>query len=218
MAQEQPDEAVKPRRGRPPKSGKVIDWEAIRAAYELGAATIAELGRSFDVHPTTISKKSVAEGWLSEQTLRQVRTQTAAELLRTKPGTTGVTPADITTAAKANAEVIRKHRKLIDRARQTVETLQDQLHAAVENREALKDLIDNFGMPKAVAAVVAGAMSVANNVGIAKELATAMKTLVELERKAYNIIDGEAENPQDRPPIGEIDRANAADTYRRMLR
>lgn len=215
MAQELPPPAR--RRGRP-KAGTEPDWNAIRTAYELGSVEVSELAKQFGVNRSAIDRRIEREGWVGAQALRQVRAQTAAELIR-MPGTTVVTSDDIRSAARENADVIRKHRRLIERARTTVETLQDQLKLVVEKRHVLERAAKEGDIPRDLAKIVQAAVSVGNNASIAKELANAMKVLVELERRAFGISD-ESEDGDDakkRMPTGEIDRANAAETYRRML-
>ncbi len=218
MAQELPPPPPKKGAGRPPKEAlEKVDWPAIRAAYEMGAATKTELSKTFGVAVRTIDRHIEAEGWVSEMTLRQVRTQTAAELIRTDPTTTAVTAADIKSAAQANASIIRTHRAMIERARKTVETLQEQLQVVVEGRDELKRLVDEGGVPQALAKIVVAAMSIASNSGIAKELANAMKVLVELERRAHNIADDDPGEDNKRLPQGDVPWDRAAEVYRRML-
>lgn len=188
------------------------DWEAVERAYRAGVLSIREIAAQHGLSDTAIRKRAKKEAWARDLTAR-VREQVRAELVRTEVRTQGANPeTEAAIVAEAAAPVIvlvREHRKEIKNLRAMGETLLEQLEAAAGNRDALEALIiedtaaaDDPDASKGAQAAAAArraamlkAVSLPSHASILKDLATVMKSVVPLERQAFNV--DEPESPDD---------------------
>lgn len=184
------------------------DWEAIHREYCVGQKSARTLGDQYGIAPSTITRKAKKEGWIQDKT-DEVRQRTKAGLLRrnTERNTPRNTPKkcntptreDIEIAVQTNIEVIRDHRKQVKKGRELVELLFGQLeHAAVNRDEIESDIVDDTatGGPKQTGGIdkkrrnaMMKAVSLPSHSGALRDLSTALKNLIPLERQAFNLDD-----------------------------
>ena len=105
------------------------------------------------------------------------------------PNATGPTRAraGIDAAVYTNVGTIETHRKDIKYARELVALLMAQLKDAAGSRDALQDLITENTDPGAKRVAMLRAVALPVHASTLRDLSTALKNLIPLERQAYNI-------------------------------
>jgi len=179
---------------------KQPDWERIEQLFRAGLLSVREIAAACGVSHTAINKRSKAEGWDRDLNAkikakadslvskREVSTKVSTETLATERG-----------IVEANAEVIADirmaHRTDIGRSRRLTNLLLDELESLTEEQGTIKELIaqlkDGDGED---ADAMSDMLALANKMGALpsrtktmKELAETLKTLVALERQAYDL-------------------------------
>lgn len=181
---------------------KTIDWEAVERDYRAGMLSIRELAKLHDISDKAVRNKAKELGWERDLT-EKIAEKAKADLVRAESA-----PADletertiIDTAAASIVTVVRGHRKRITRQTQLVDILTEQLVEAAVNRSDVEEAIeeetanDQTGQRKAM---MLRSVSLQSHSAIAVNLANALKTLVGLERQAFNIKD-EGAAPTENP-------------------
>ena len=176
------------------------DWERIEQLFRAGLLSVREIASACGVSHTAINKRSKTEGWDRDLNAkikakadslvskREVSTKVSTETLATERG-----------IVEANAEVIADirmaHRTDIGRSRRLTNLLLDELESLTEEQGTIKELIaqlkDGDGDD---ADAMSDMLALANKMGALpsrtktmKELAETLKTLVALERQAYDL-------------------------------
>lgn len=184
------------------------DWEAIEREYRAGMLSIAEIARQHDVTHPAILKRAKKLGWkrdLSEKVRSEIATRLVTEGLQGQRDA-----VTIEQAAERGVAIVREHRKDICTARTVASNLLEELRSASQSVEELEDLIfEHTEAPdgrvetkaeesarlrrrdKMLAAVALPARSQTLN-----NLANALKTVISLERQAFNI-DENGKAPPD---------------------
>lgn len=221
MSHDKPPLAVVPPKKTGP--GPRNDWDKIRRDYELGNLSIRELAKLHNINKGTISEKAKRQGWVTKGALAQVRARAQANLLRSgTDGSRGAMSIDIDAAAAEVADVIRYHRQSTARGRIIVDNLLKRLHSVVHHIPDLQLFYDKRTAESededALSRAILKLVNLGEHAGTVRELSVAMKNLIDLERRAFNIGDdnGESEKPIDIP--AEITAENAADVYRKLMR
>ncbi len=178
-----------------------IDWEAIERDYRVGQMSLRALATKHKVSPGAISKKAKARGWVQDAS-QEVRERTRAALIaapepaETPSGNTvsigGNTPtrADIDVAVSTNLTVIHGHRQDIAAGRSLIGLLFVQLGEVARDRETIENLIeeetkdDENGQRRQK---MLKAVSLPGHATVLRDLSTALKNLIPLERQAFNL-------------------------------
>lgn len=172
------------------KKRRVIDWPAVEREYRAGQISNRMLAEKYGCSEGAIRKRAREEGWSKDLT-DTVRKAVRSELVRTEVRTSNATEREvIETAAATGAQVVRTHRKDIRTAADLVAMLMAQLIDAAGNRGEIEDIIDEETaeddtthrrnrMKKAI--------SLPSHAATIRDLTTAAKNLVTLERQAYNL-------------------------------
>ncbi|WP_017736501.1 hypothetical protein [Pseudomonas sp. CBZ-4] len=179
---------------------KQPDWERIEQLFRAGLLSVREIAAACGVSHTAINKRSKAEGWDRDLNAkikakadslvskREVSTKVSTETLATERG-----------IVEANAEVIADirmaHRTDIGRSRRLANKLLDELESLTDEQGTIKELIAQFkeGVHEdgdAMADVLALAQKMGalpSRTKTMKELSETLKTLVLLERQAYDL-------------------------------
>ncbi|PIA74297.1 hypothetical protein CDR19_04335 [Ectopseudomonas toyotomiensis] len=194
---------------------KPIDWEAIERDYRVGQLSLRALATKHDTTPGAISKKAKANSWTQDAS-QEVRERTRAALLtaprkeqesKETPNGNSVssdgnapTPADIETAVQTNLQVIGRHRRDIAKGHGLVAMLFQQLEEAATHREEIEDAIceetkgdENSRRRNQMLKLV----GLPTHAGVLRDLSTALKNLIPLERQAYNLDEQEHEEPYE---------------------
>ncbi|KRP60315.1 hypothetical protein [Pseudomonas trivialis] len=178
---------------------KQPDWERIEQLFRAGLLSVREIAAACGVSHTAINKRSKAEGWDRDLNAkikakadslvskREVSTKVSTETLATERG-----------IVEANAEVIADirmaHRTDIGRSRRLANKLLDELEALTDEQGTIKELIAQLKEADDDGDAMSDVLSLAHKMGALpsrtktmKELAETLKTLVSLERQAYDL-------------------------------
>jgi hypothetical protein len=204
------------------------DWERIEADYRAGLLSVREIAASQGISHTAIQKRAKAEGW--ERDLgKRIQAKADALVAKREVASQVATEKAATDAVivEANAQVIANvrlaHRTDISRSRTLVMTLLAELEHQTEHRdlyEKLGELMmqpDDNGRDKLFDAYTK-AMALGGRTSTMKALSDSLKTLIALEREAYNI--GIEPPPADDNPAKRFaasDPIEAAKLYARLM-
>lgn len=179
---------------------KQPDWEAIGRAYRAGVLSVREIAASCGVSHTAIQKRAKANGW--ERDLKAKIKAKADSLVAKREVATQVASKSVETEREiieVNAEVIANirmaHRGDISRCRSLTNKLLDELESLTDEQGTIKSLIKQFKEGEYEdGEAMADMLALANKIGALpsrtktmKELAETLKTLVALERQAYDL-------------------------------
>lgn len=173
------------------------DWEAIESAYRAGLLSIREIGSQHGVTHTAINKRAKKEGW--ERDLK-AKIKAKAEALVSKREVSKQVSIERMVSERqlieANAEVIAtvrmEHRGDIRRARNIANSLFGELEAECADVAALQQLGDLMFEPDdkgydKLNEIYHKVISMSGRVKSMKDLSDTLKTLIGLERQAYDI-------------------------------
>lgn len=199
-----------------PAEKKPTDWEAIEREYRAGQLSVSEIGRQHGVSHTAINKKAKAQGWTRNLAAR-VREEVSAKLV--SDGVSAANARETVALAAARAvDVVRSHRKDIARSRDVAARLLEELDMATAHRDQIAEEIDAFcdvegadseaarGRAEKRRAAMHRAVGLATRAGAMQSLMGAMKSIVQLERQAFNI-DGDV--PDEPATKGDVKAALA---------
>ena|SRR5471032_1920507 len=179
---------------------KQPDWEAIERAYRAGLLSVREIAASCGVSHTAIQKRAKANGW--ERDLKAKIKAKADSLVAKREVATQVASKSVETEREiieVNAEVIANirmaHRGDISRGRRLANKLLDELESLTDEQGTIKTLIKQFKEgDHEDGEAMADMLALANKIGALssrtktmKELAETLKTLIALERQAYDL-------------------------------
>jgi hypothetical protein len=178
------------------------DWEAIEKEYRAGQLSEAQIARQYNISRAAIQKRAKKNGWnrdLSEKVRTEVAARLVAEGLQAARGATAVDQA-----AERGVALVLSHRHDIQQNRFAVTKLIAELHSTMDNIDEIEKAIDEETADdengKRRARMMA-AVALPSRAAIANSLASALKTLIPLERQAFNLDergnapDGSADNP-----------------------
>lgn len=183
-----------------PTSRKVVDWDAIEREYRAGQLSVVEIGRQFGVSHTAINKRAKKNGWTRDLT-EKVRKEVSARLVSEEVSNAN-TRETIELAATRGVQLVREHRSDIGGTRNAVTKMIEELHTTLSHTEEIEDDIieetkdDKDGKRRAR---MLAAVALPSRANVASTLAAALKTLIPLERQAFNLDDKKS------PPDGSVD-------------
>lgn len=173
------------------------DWEAIEREYRAGQLSVSEVGRQHRISHTAINKRAKRDGWTRNLAAR-VREEVSARLVAD-----GVSSANARETVEAAAvrvvELVRSHRADISRARSVAGRMIDELDMATAYRDEIAEEIEalcsvddtDSDAAKARAekrkAAMHRAVGLPSRAASMQSLAGALKTIVQLERQAFNV-------------------------------
>lgn len=176
---------------------KQPDWEAIERAYRAGLLSIREIASTQGITHGAINKRAKRDGW--ERDLKAKIQAKADSLVSKRTVSTEVSTKQADTEREiieVNAEVIANvrmaHRGDISRGRRLTNKLLDELEGLTDNRELYDQLgelmrdPDDNGFDKRND-LYSKVISLPGRTKTMKELAETLKTLVALERQAYDL-------------------------------
>ncbi len=170
---------------------KDTDWESIEREYRMGVKSMRMLASEYNIHVSNISRRVKKYNWVQDKS-DEVRKRTNAAIVA-QQGRNTPTQEDVETQVQTNLSVLFGHRGDIRKGRELVGLLSQQLDQAAKGRDELEsEIIDdtkgdgekpdlrrrNF-MLKAV--------SLPSHAGVLRDLSTALKNLIPLERQAFNL-------------------------------
>lgn len=177
---------------------KQVDWELIEREYRAGQLSVRALAEKHGVSHPAISKRAKAGNWVRNATA-EVRERTQAALIAGQDleevtsgnrKVTTPTPDTIEVAVQTNLAVIGRHRRDIGHGHRLVGLLFSQLEEAALHREEIEDEIERECVGDETTARrtrMLKAVSLPSHAGVIRDLSTALKNLIPLERQAYNL-------------------------------
>ncbi len=166
------------------------DWEAIEVEYRANQLSNVMLGKKYGVSEGAIRKRAKAEGWTRDLTAK-VRAKVRDTLVRGEVRDPKARDNEIVdVVAATGAQVVRTHRKDIRTAADLVGMLMGQLMDAAQNRDEIEGAIDDETADDDTTARrsrMKRAISLPTHAATIRDLTTAAKNLVALERQAYNL-------------------------------
>lgn len=179
------------------KPRQSFDWERIEYDYRAGVLSIREIASQHGITHTAVNKRAKKEGW--ERDLKAKIKAKADALVSRREVSKEVSTKQAETEreiVESNAEAIANvrmaHRGDISRSRQLTNKLLDELEALTDNRELYDELgellrdPDDNGMDK-LNDLYQKVVSLPTRSKTMKELAETLKTLIALERQAYDL-------------------------------
>jgi predicted DNA-binding protein YlxM (UPF0122 family) len=177
------------------------DWERIEADYRAGLLSVREIAASQGITHGAINKRVKRDGW--ERDLSAKIKAKADALVSKREVSRQVSTEQVATdrlIVEANAEVIAQvrlsHRSDISRSRRLVMTLLEELEHQTEHRELYEKLgelmmsPDENGRDKLFEAYTK-AMALSGRTSTMKALSDSLKTLIALEREAYDLVEAQ---------------------------
>lgn len=206
------------------------DWETVERHYRAGILPLREIGTLCCCAPSSILKRAKKCGWTRDLS-DKVRQEANARLTRRREVKDAVFAAMpqlpereiIEGAAEQIVTLVRDHRSHLSRGRNLCATLFDQLEEAAANREEIEAAIeeetatadDPNAMKGAQQAAwvrrgqMLRAVSLPAHASVLKDLATAIRSFIPLERQAFSV-----DAPEDRGRGGVFDNIPAAEAVR----
>ena len=182
---------------------KVIDWESVEIQYRAGIRSLKDIGREFDVSDAAIVKRAKRDGWTRDLRAKihaKAESKVSESLVSAEVSAqTKVREREVIEAnAAAVADVRLAHRRDIRRSRSLASKLLDELEGLTDNRELFEQLgelmhsPDDKGMDR-LNDLYRKVVELPNRTKVMKDLAETLKTLIALERQAYNLDDQQHE-------------------------
>lgn len=190
------------------------DWERIEQLYRAGVLSLREIAIACPgPNHVAIARRAKKFGWVQDLS---AKIKAKANDLVTRQAVTADVTAERAVSDKAvieiNAQAIASirmaHRGDIARGRRLTNKLLDELEGLTDNRELFDQLgelmrdPDDNGFDKRND-LYGKVISLPGRSKTMKEMADTLKTLVSLERQAFNLDEAEG----DRPPGGDTGRA-----------
>lgn len=173
------------------------DWERIEYDYRAGLLSVREIASQHGITHTAINKRAKKDGW--ERDLKAKIKAKADALVSKREVSKEVSSKQAETEreiiesnAEAIANVRMAHRGDISRSRRLTNKLLEELELLTDNRELYEELgellrdPDDNGMDK-LNDLYQKVVSLPTRTKTMKELAETLKTLVSLERQAYDL-------------------------------
>lgn len=188
-------------------SKPTIDWEAVERDYRAGILSVREIGAKCGCTHTAINKRAKSEGWARDL---KAKIKAKAEALVSKREVSKEVSSKAAETERqiidANAEAIVSirmgHRSDIRRSRELTNKLLDELEGLTDNRELFEQLgelmhsPDDKGMDR-LNDLYRKVVELPNRTKVMKDLAETLKTLIALERQAYNLDEQQHEEPYE---------------------
>jgi len=182
---------------------KATDWEAIEREYRAGQLSEAQIAREYGISRAAIQKRAKKHGWsrdLTEKVQQEIRARLVAEGLQVARGA-----ATIDGAADRGVQIILSHRTDIHEAREAVREMIAELRRTLAKIDEIEeDIIDETAGDKngKRRAQMLASVALPSRAQVAATLATALKTLVSLERQAFNLDEKGSSDPE--APTGGV--------------
>lgn len=178
----------------------VVDWEAVERDYRTGVRSLREIAADHGITEGAIRKRAKTQEW-SRDLAGKVRAKAdelvRKELVRTEvrsePGRVLEERQVVAIEAEVQARIQIQHRADVPRARRLVLRLLAECEAMAEEPEQFSTLgellqrADESGGIEKLQRAYQAAISLPARIKGVKDLCDALRVLVELERKVFNI-------------------------------
>jgi len=198
-------------KSKPKPKRKQLDWEKIEKQYRAGMLSVREIAREHGIFHQAIQKKAKSNKWerdLDEQVKKVARRKLVANQVATPHASD---EEIIEEASNQVVEVVKLHRSGVRRGREIVELLSEQLSEMAKGRAEIENTIidETANDPKSSRrrAQMMRAVSLPGHAGVLRDLAIAIKSLIPLERQAYNLDNNSKPLTSLEDLLGEINGA-----------
>lgn len=198
---------------------KATDWEAVEREFRAGIRSLREIGAEYDVTEGAIRKRAKKEGWsrdLAERVRAKADELVRKELVRTEvrnnPDRVLSERQTVEVEAQVQARIQIQHRADVPRARSLVLRLLAECEAQSDEPEEFVKLgelllrADESGQVEKLHRAYVTAISLPQRIKGVKDLCEALRVLVELERKVFNI-DASVEPDGPNRQLTDVERA-----------
>lgn len=191
---------------------KALDWAYAQAQYEIGIKSIHNIALDIGSTDSAVSNHATREGWIRDPLARKRMQEEiealAAEKYRRERDIARSEVISIT--ATMQSTVLVEHRDDIKKARRIVTQLLDELGAMTSGIEEFSNLAELLESPDErgvdrMNAIYRRIISMPDRVSSMNAIASALKTLVLLERQAFGI-SGLIEDPDAIRAPAEVTR------------
>lgn len=171
------------------------DWELIERDYRLGIKSIRQLAAEYGINPSSITKRSKAEGWKRDLS-QQIKLETRRLVAEGAQKGAQDAHTAIKEAATKNLGVVARHQATIQllwgEAAGLIEEMGKLRRLTARDEvlvEVLRSLVDDEKLSAQEAKDMVASLSVGARSGVALRLADVLNKLIPLERKSHNIDD-----------------------------
>lgn len=176
---------------------KQVDWESVERDYSAGLLSLREIAAKYDTKESSIRYKANQNDW-SRDLSKKIEQKTNEKLrkieLRTElRSEKAISEKEIIEAsAQAIVNVKLEHRGDIRKSKRIVNSLFDELELTTDNREMFEQLGEmlrnesDSGQDK-LNDIYKKVISMPQRIDGVKKLTDALKTMIGLEREAYDI-------------------------------
>jgi len=199
-----------------PKNKRNIDWERIEVDYRAGLLTLREIAGLHGISHVSVSNRAKRDGWtrdLSKRIDAKTKELVNESLINREMNADkrrALEENTVDASAKIISDVILGHRKTIKRARSLSESILHELEAVSDNRDLFKKLAELLSdttesdTPTAHnqrLTALNRAIDMSARVDSLKKLSDTLKTLVALEREAFNLNNAPStpDTPDEQP-------------------
>lgn len=187
-------------------SANIIDWEAIEKDWRAGIKSVLQIGKENGISHTAINKHFNKLGVPRDKTAKikakadelvSMQAVSASVSTETKIGDVEIIEAN----AKLQAGLILGQRKDARRGREIVTKLFAELEMSTDNMDLMEQIgelmvaPDEAGIDK-LNDLYRKVISLPGRVDMAKKLVEALEKIVNIERRVFNIQDGEGDENQ----------------------
>lgn len=191
-----------------PGPAPVYDWVKGQQLYEAGILSINQIAKQLGCSDSAVANMASRKGWLRDPTAR-AKVEAERQALIAKESEQVKTEI-ISISARQQADVLVQHRKRIAIAQKVVTDLLEEVSKISSEQELFDELGELMNSPdergidrlnKAYRRVI----SLPERASCLNTLATALKTLIMLERQAFGI-EGRLEDPETPKDTTEVVR------------
>jgi len=175
---------------------KQVDWESVERDYSAGLLSLREIGAKHGVTHGAINKRANRDGWardLSAKIKIKADLLVSTEMVSTAVSTKKASEKEIIEVnAQAIVNIKLAHRGDIRKSKNIVNALFDELELTTDNRELFEQLGEllrqesESGQDK-LNDIYKKVISMPQRIDGVKKLTDALKTMIGLEREAYDI-------------------------------
>ncbi len=175
---------------------KQVDWESVERDYSAGLLSLREIGDKHGVTEGAIRKKAKKEEWVRDLTAKIAKKTddlVRKEMVRSEVRSEKASEKEVIEAnAQAIVNIKLAHRGDIRKSKRIVNALFDELELTTDNRELFEQLGEllrqesDSGQDK-LNDIYKKVISMPQRIDGVKKLTDALKTMIGLEREAYDI-------------------------------
>ncbi len=176
---------------------KQVDWESVERDYSAGLLSLREIGDKRGVTEGAIRKRAKKEEWIRDLTAKIAKKSddlVRKEMVRSEVRSEKIISEKeiIEVNAQAIVNIKLAHRGDIRKSKNIVNSLFDELESTTDNRELFEQLGEilrqesDSGQDK-LNDIYKKVISLPQRIDGVKKLTDALKTMIGLEREAYDI-------------------------------